>query len=501
VTDRVLPGNAADLELALPEQRNARPLWETFYASGLMLLDGVLIAAACAIAVALNFRVDDATFRASLKTASTVVPYSWFIALIPPVWVLMIAASRAYEARFLGVGSEEFKRVANASTRFVALLAFVSYALKAELARGFVAVVVPAGFVFLVLGRYGARKVLHLLRRHHHCQHKVVLVGSPEEIVSLADQMLREPYAGLDVVAVALPTYYPDRQIIVGELTLPNIGPARDLAMSLSSVDADTVAVAGTSALSSQELRQLSWDLEGTGSDLLVAPAITDVTGPRIHIRPVAGLPLLHVEAPTFGGLPRVIKRVIDIVGSLFLLLLLLVPFLVIAVMIRLESHGNPLFSQVRVGRDGSRFKILKFRSMRADAESVLSELGELNESDGPLFKMSNDPRVTRIGRFLRRFSVDELPQLINVLVGSMSLVGPRPPLPNEVDVYDEHVHRRLLVKPGMTGLWQVSGRSDLSWDEAVRLDLYYVENWSVALDAQILWKTLFAVLGTRGAY
>jgi lipopolysaccharide/colanic/teichoic acid biosynthesis glycosyltransferase len=153
------------------------------------------------------------------------------------------------------------------------------------------------------------------------------------------------------------------------------------------------------------------------------------------------------------------------------------------------------------VGRDGSRFRIWKFRSMREDAEQEKQQLGELNESDGPLFKMSNDPRVTRIGRFLRRFSVDELPQLINVLVGSMSLVGPRPPLPNEVDVYDEHVHRRLLVKPGMTGLWQVSGRSDLSWDEAVRLDLYYVENWSVALDAQILWKTLFAVLGTRGAY
>ncbi|MCW2544140.1 MAG: exopolysaccharide biosynthesis polyprenyl glycosylphosphotransferase [Frankiales bacterium] len=500
MTRHAIPSEPPDLGLA-PPVRPARPLWETLYAGALMLLDGIMITGACALGVALNFRGDDPTFRASLKTASTVVPYSLFVALIPPVWIMIIAASNAYEARFLGVGSEEFKRVANASTRFVALLAFVSYALKAQFARGFVAVVVPAGFVLLVLGRYAARKVLHELRHRHRCQHRVVLVGSPDEIGSLAEQMLREPYAGLDVVAVALPTYYTDRDVTVGGLTLPNIGPARDLALRLHAVGADTVAVAGTSAMSSLELRQLSWDLEGTNSDLLVAPAITDVTGPRIHIRPVAGLPLLHVEAPTFGGLPRVVKRIIDVIGSLILLSLLLVPFVVLGLLIRLESHGNPLFRQVRVGRDGSRFTILKFRSMRNDAEQALAELGALNESDGPLFKMSKDPRVTRIGSFLRRFSVDELPQLLNVLAGSMSLVGPRPPLPGEVDVYDEHVHRRLLVKPGMTGLWQVSGRSDLSWDESVRLDLYYVENWSVALDAQILWKTLFAVVGSRGAY
>ncbi len=412
-----------------------------------------------------------------------------------------MAVSGAYETKILGVGSEEFKRVANASVRFVALLAFVSYALKAQFSRGFVAVVIPTGFVFLMLGRYAARKVLHSMRGHQRCLHRVVLVGSPGEILALAKQMEREPYAGLAVVAVALPGFHAEVEIEVGGRILPNIGPARDLASRLQAVGADTVAVAGTSAMSSLELRQLSWDLEGSTHDLLVAPAITDVTGPRIHIRPVAGLPLLHVESPTFGGAPRIVKRVIDVVGSAVLLLLLALPFLVIALLIRIEGPGGSFYRQERVGRDGSVFSIWKFRSMHAGAEHVLPDLAGGNEADGPLFKMASDPRVTRIGRSLRRFSIDELPQLFNVLKGSMSLVGPRPPLPSEVQDYADHVHRRLLVKPGMTGLWQVSGRSDLTWEESVRLDLYYVENWSVALDAQILWKTLFAVAGARGAY
>ena len=501
MTQRTVGRRIDDVD-RFPSRLAARPVWEPVYAAVLMVLDGILISVACAVAVAINFTQADSSFRASLgSTSSKVLPYSLFVALIPPVWVAMIAASDAYQSRFLGVGSEEFKRVTNASVRFVALLAFVSYALKAQFGRGFVAVVIPTGFVLLVLGRYGARKVLHLLRGNHHCLHRVVLVGSPEEIHSLAEQMLREPYAGLDVVAVALPDYYLDEDVAVGDVLLPNIGPARDLALRLDMVGADTVAVAGTSAMSSLELRQLSWDLEGTGNDLLVAPAITDVTGPRIHIRPVAGLPLLHVESPTFGGVPRVVKRVIDVAGALLLLALLVIPFGVIALLIRLEGPGGVFFRQVRVGREGSRFRMWKFRSMHVGAEASLAELDSLNESDGPMFKIANDPRVTAVGRVLRRFSIDELPQLFNVLSGSMSLVGPRPPLPTEVDVYDAHVHRRLLVKPGMTGLWQVSGRSDLSWAESVRLDLYYVENWSVALDAQILWKTLFAVVKSRGAY
>ena len=260
----------------------------------------------------------------------------------------------------------------------------------------------------------------------------------------------------------------------------------------------ETARYIGTMA---RELRELSWQLEGTGVDLLVAPAITDVAGPRIHIRPVAGLPLLHVDEPTFGGPRRVAKAVLDLTLALVLLVLLLIPSLLVALAVKLDSRGPVLYRQERVGRDGTTFPMWKFRSMRVGADQELTELQRLNDADGPLFKLQQDPRVTRVGAFLRRHSLDEIPQLLNVLLGTMSLVGPRPSLQAEVDRYPAQLRRKLYVKPGMTGLWQISGRADLSWDEAVRLDLYYVENWSVALDGLILWKTLAAVVRGRGAY
>ena len=234
---------------------------------------------------------------------------------------------------------------------------------------------------------------------------------------------------------------------------------------------------------------------------MVVAPALTDVAGPRIHITPVAGLPLLHVEEPEFTGVRRLFKSVSDRVLALLLYLLLSPLLVLIAIAVRVSSRGPALFRQERVGQDGQTFGLLKFRSMYVDAEARLAALQGSNEASGLLFKMRADPRVTPVGRWLRRYSLDELPQLWNVVRGDMALVGPRPPLPSEVAAYESHVRRRLLVRPGITGLWQVSGRSDLSWDDAVRLDLYYVENWSPALDAMILWKTLFAVVRGKGAY
>ena len=248
-------------------------------------------------------------------------------------------------------------------------------------------------------------------------------------------------------------------------------------------------------------MRRIAWSLEGSGVDLLVAPALTDIAGPRINIRPVSGLPLLQVTEPEFSGAGRVLKGTLDVLGSLVLVLLLSPVLLGVALAVRLSGPGAVLFRQTRIGRGGEPFTILKFRTMHADAEQRLAELRAHNDhGDGVLFKLRDDPRITRIGRHLRRFSLDELPQLFNVLSGRMSLVGPRPPLPSEVERYEQHVHRRLLVKPGLTGLWQVSGRSDLDWSETVRLDLYYVENWSVSLDAEILWKTLRVVMQGSGA-
>ncbi|MDQ0743122.1 exopolysaccharide biosynthesis polyprenyl glycosylphosphotransferase [Clavibacter sp. B3I6] len=217
----------------------------------------------------------------------------------------------------------------------------------------------------------------------------------------------------------------------------------------------------------------------------------------------MAGLPLIHVETPRYEGTKLFAKRAFDIVASSLLLLVASPVLLAISMTIRLSTPGPVLFRQERVGINGRPFQMLKFRTMVTDAEALLLALQDQNRDAGNsvLFKMKDDPRVTPVGRFLRRYSLDELMQLVNVLNGSMSLVGPRPPLAREVETYETKVHRRFLVKPGITGLWQVSGRSNLSWEDSVRLDLYYVENWSIVGDLVILWKTARAVVAREGAY
>jgi exopolysaccharide biosynthesis polyprenyl glycosylphosphotransferase len=233
----------------------------------------------------------------------------------------------------------------------------------------------------------------------------------------------------------------------------------------------------------------------------VVSPGLAEIGGRRLHIQPVAGLPLLHIEEPTFAGFRRMVKGIFDRTVAAVALLVLSPLLLGIGLVVRLTSRGPALFRQTRVGRSGAEFRMVKFRSMVVDAEDRRKHLLADNETDGPMFKIRQDPRVTAIGRVLRRFSLDELPQLFNVLGGSMSLVGPRPPLPAEVARYQHATRRRLLVKPGLTGLWQISGRSDLSWEESVRLDLRYVEDWSLSLDMVVLWKTARAVMKAEGAY
>ena len=481
-----------------PRRPPPRPFWEHAYAAVLAVLDAVVVSLASAIALAVRFGSQPEQLSVTGSTRLSGISYVAVVAAATPTWIAVLAASRAYEPRFLGTGSEEFKRIANGTIRFTALLTFTAFAAKVDLSRAFVAVALPLGLLLLVIERFAVRKGLHALRHRNRCLHRAVAVGSIDEVEALVRTIQREPYAGLKVIAVSLPageTRVPDLEGVVV------LGHARVLASQLEPLSIDTVAVAGSSALSSRELRELAWDLEGRGIDLVVAPALTDVTGPRIHVRPVAGLPLLHVEEPTFGGGRRLVKAVIDYLGALGLALLLLLPGLVVAVLIKRDDPGPVFYRQERVGKDGRSFRMWKFRTMRVGADREVEGLAQVNEAAGPLFKMREDPRVTRVGSRLRRYSLDELPQLLNVLRGEMSLVGPRPPLQREVDVYADHAHRRLLVKPGMTGLWQVSGRSDLDWEETVRLDLYYVENWSVALDGMIMWKTVFAVIKGHGAY
>jgi exopolysaccharide biosynthesis polyprenyl glycosylphosphotransferase len=340
---------------------------------------------------------------------------------------------------------------------------------------------------------------LHTLRSRGHCVHRVLVVGHVGSAAVLVRQVRRARYHGLHIVGACVPRDHP--RDALADKYVPVVGGLDEVADAVDRVAADTVAVLACPEIDDRALRQLSWQLQRRGTDLLVAPALTDVAGPRLAIRPVDGLPLLHVEQPELAGGRRFLKAAVDRTVATLAIAALSPALVAIAVAVRATSRGPVVFRQTRVGLRGEEFTMLKFRSMVPDAEDRRQELVAYNENDGVLFKIRSDPRVTAVGRWLRRYSLDELPQLFNVLNGTMSLVGPRPPLPGEVAVYADDVTRRLLVKPGLTGLWQISGRSDLSWDESIRLDLRYVENWSLALDLMILWKTMFVVLRGRGAY
>jgi exopolysaccharide biosynthesis polyprenyl glycosylphosphotransferase len=452
----------------------------------------VAVDAACALAgglVALMIRFE--------KPGPVPVPYVIFTLILPLLWWLSVALARGYDARFIGLGSDEFRRVLNAAASLTAGIAIVSYWSRLDLARGYVVIALPCAAVLDLAARYLLRKRLHRQRAAGAFMHRTIAVGSADAVADLITELRRETYHGLSVVGACLTAVAPSPEIA----GVPVCGGLGRIQAAVSDLAADTVAVLACHEVNGVQLRQLAWQLEKTGTDLFVAPAVMDVAGPRTTIRPIAGLPLLHLEHPELAGARKVIKGTFDKVVALTALIVLAPLLAGIALAIRLSDGGPALFRQTRVGKDERLFTVYKFRTMVCDAEKQKSALLAQNEGNGLLFKMRNDPRVTRIGTWLRRYSLDELPQLWNVLRGDMSLVGPRPALPAEAAAYDYYVRRRLAVKPGVTGLWQVKGRSDLPWEEAVRLDVRYVEQWSLVLDLQILWKTWWAVIGGSGAY
>ncbi|WP_229068030.1 sugar transferase [Actinoplanes sp. DH11] len=465
-----------------------RQLWERRYVRSLVLSD--LTAGVAAGAATFMVRFGDAVTQYNRA-------YMICSALLPALLLLVLAVSRAYERRYLFVGSDEYQRVIRGGVGLIAGAAVFSYALSLDLARSYVLAGLPGAIVAAVLFRFLLRKRLHLARARGENLRRVIVVGHELSVIGITRQLRRERYHGLEVVGACLP---PEADGIgIDDLTV--YGSFDDVARAVEQADADTVVVLSCPELDGTAVRRLAWRLERDEVDLVVASALVDVAGARTTIRPFDGLPMLHVEHPRLHGGSRLVKDVFDRLGALALLIVLGPVLVSVALCVGLTSRGPVLFRQVRVGRDGREFRIYKFRSMYLDAEARLGELRHLNEHDGVLFKMRDDPRVTPVGRWLRRFSLDELPQLLNVLLGQMSLVGPRPPLPTEVAAYADDVRRRLAVKPGMTGLWQVSGRSDLSWEEAVRLDLRYVENWSLSLDLVILLRTVTAVVRSSGAY
>lgn len=417
---------------------------------------------------------------------------------VPLGWVIILWGNGSYDRRYLGLGSEEFKRVVRGFVTVVAGVSLLSFATKTQLSRVTIAYVTTASLIFILFCRYSARQVLHVARRKTgHGAHRMVLMGTLPEALEVYTAVTRSPAAGLIPVAIHITDGYAAARGI--ETPVP-VYAARDVLTLVREVGADTIAVCGSASAEPGELRRLAWQLEGTGVDLVVAPQLTDIAGPRVHIRPIEGLPLLHVEEPTLSGPGWLAKNLLDRVAAFFGLLFLTPVLGLIALGIRLSDPGPVFFRQPRVGHEGRTFWVWKFRTMYVDAEERKASLEELNDSDGMLFKMKNDPRIFSFGNKLRATSLDELPQLINVLKGEMSLVGPRP-LPADDGDYLGDVRRRLLVRPGITGLWQVSGRSDLSWDEAVRLDLYYVDNWSLTYDLSIMWRTIWVVLKRKGAY
>jgi exopolysaccharide biosynthesis polyprenyl glycosylphosphotransferase len=463
--------------------RSTEPRWVGVYRWA--AVGGDLLAAMIGVSIALLTRFGYHVGPSYLVVSS----------LLPPAWVGVVALSKGYDPRYFGAGPDEFRSLMRSGVGLTAAVAMTSYVTKTEIARGFVVLAIPVMVISALLLRYALRKDLHRHRVRGRCMHRVLVVGRSGPAATLCEHLEKRPTDGFRVVATCRPRDDGHGHLQLDELAEPDILAAADRHA------VDVVAISTDPELAGQSLRRLSWALEQRGIELIVSPGIIEVAGPRISVRPVAGLSLLHLERPSVSGGPHLMKAVFDRTVALGFIAVLSPLLIGLALAVKVSSPGPVLFRQQRIGRAGVEFTMLKFRSMYSDAEQRLGDLYALSDGNGVIFKMRDDPRMTPLGRWIRRFSLDELPQLFNVLRGDMSLVGPRPPLAEEVALYAADDSRRMLVKPGMTGLWQVSGRSDLSWDESVRLDLRYVDNWSMTLDLLILWKTVRAVAYGAGAY
>ncbi|TWP51075.1 sugar transferase [Lentzea tibetensis] len=479
--------------LDLSEDRQTHPpvaRWEVRYRHAVIASD-VLSTLCVVLAVGALMNHRHASFA----------PFSIAVLDLVTIAVVLgaLAMGRVWNPVVLGQGAEEFRRLGRGLFAAVVALGLGALAVGIPGARLWVFVVVPVIALVAFPSRYLLRRPLHRARNEGRCLLSVLAAGNLDTVQDLIKRTRRAPHLGWRVDAVCT---IDGRGTAGPEVDgVPVVGRLRGLAEQVRRGGYRVVAITPDAYWTPRRLQELAWHLEGTGTEMVVSPGLMEVAGPRLHVSAVLGMPLLRVSEPAFTGFRRVIKGAVDRVGAAFLLIVLAPFMLGVAAFVMIDSRGPVFYRQRRVGKDGAPFTIIKFRTMVTNADRLRSQLANLNEGAGLLFKMRRDPRITKVGAFLRRYSVDELPQLFNVLGGSMSLVGPRPPLPEESAKYGPDVRRRLLVKPGLTGLWQVSGRSDLPWEEAVRLDLRYVEDWSLALDAVILWKTFRAVFGGQGAY
>jgi exopolysaccharide biosynthesis polyprenyl glycosylphosphotransferase len=494
---RLIPSQPDAAEGILPrvDALSAGLVWAKRYRARLQFTDISIIIVAVGSAFLARFGGAD-----PIAPGAFHADYWSISALIVGAWILTLGVFHTRDSRVVGVGVAEYRQVMNASALTFGLLAIGFLIFRVDIARGYFVLALPLGVIGLMLERWLWRKWLLRQRRFGHYLARAIVVGNREDVEYVVGQIDNKSGAAYFVVGAALESH-PTDSITVGGHCVPIVSDFEHVADAAADLGVDTVVVAGQPHGGSQFIRNLGWDLEATSAELVLSSRLTDVAGPRIHFRPVEGLPLIHVEIPHFEGAKHALKRFVDVMLSSLALVALTPLLLAIALLIKLDSPGPVLFRQERCGRGGRGFQIVKFRSMIASAEDDLAGLLDQNEASGVLFKLRNDPRITRVGRVLRKYSLDELPQIWNILIGEMSVVGPRPPLPGEVTAYESHVRRRFYIKPGLTGLWQVNGRSNLSWEESVRLDLYYVENWSLAGDLMIIWRTVKTVLKPDGAY
>lgn len=472
--------------------------WANRYRHLLVAADALVIAAVTAAAHLTRFGWSAAS---SVAIGGFHVDYFQVSVAIALAWMLALGWYKSRDTRIVGIGIDEYRRVVSATAMLLGLIALGCFVLDVDIARGFFAMALPTGLISLLAVRWGLRQWLSRQRVHGHYLSRVIVLGRPNDVRYVVHQIARKSGAAYKVVGVALAGGHGPGAFVQDGQLFPVVGDERSVVEAVASEDADAVIVAGPMKGGGRYIQRLGWKLEQSSTELILTTGLTNVAGPRIHSRPVEGLPLMHVELPQYAGAKHALKRFFDVVLASLALVALLPVFLVLAFLIKRDSPGPVIFKQERVGRGGEKFNMLKFRSMVETAEDDLAGLLEHNEGAGVLFKMQNDPRVTGFGRWMRKHSLDELPQFWNVLKGDMSLVGPRPPLQREVDKYQHKVLRRLYIKPGLTGMWQINGRSELNWRDSVRLDLYYVENWSLAGDLIILWRTAKMLIKPVGAY
>jgi exopolysaccharide biosynthesis polyprenyl glycosylphosphotransferase len=477
-----------------------REKWQAEYLRNLRISDTVVVCGTLAIADWVRFSLLGHE-RIMSWYAVPGVDYSVVDVVLAILWLALLALVDSRSRRILGHSAEEYRRIIEATLAYFGVIAFLSVVLELDLARGHLAITFPLGLFGLLVNRRIWRGVAVRKRAKGEYQTSLLVVGGSHAAADVAAKFVSERALGYYVVGLCTPGGPAAEPVRIASVDIPVVGIDTAVVDAVKRTRADTVALSPTDNLTPVAIRRLIWDLEALGVDLIVTAGLMDVAAERISSQPVAGMALLLVDKPQYDHANSWLKRTFDVCFASMALIAVAPLMLVAAIAVKAFSRGPVLYRAQRCGINGKSFDMLKFRTMVVGADAQLADLINTAGGDGMYFKLKNDPRVTPVGRLLRKFSIDELPQFINVLTGDMSVVGPRPQERHQIVAHDDLMRRRMLVRPGVTGLWQVSGRSDLTPEDATRLDLCYVENWSMAQDLVIIGRTVIVVVGGRGAY